>query len=77
MLRLVWKVYTGVKCVGFRFNLERVEGPLMGLGVLWLNALMWVLTQMVADATREEGILEPSLHPHRWAFSGTGRESWG
>lgn len=38
----------------------------MGLGVVWLNGMVWALTQLVAEATREEGCLEPSLHPHRW-----------
>lgn len=63
------QVYTGVKCVRFRFSKahdkEIAEGVLMGIGVLWLNAMVWALTQLVAEATREEGILEPSLHPHR------------
>lgn len=38
----------------------------MGLGVLWLNALVWCLTQLVAGATMEQGCLEPALHPHRF-----------
>lgn len=59
------QVYTGVKCVRFRFTKEISEGVLMGIGVLWLNAMVWALTQLVAEATMEEGILEPSLHPHR------------
>ncbi|CAN0128173.1 unnamed protein product, partial [Ectocarpus fasciculatus] len=41
------------------------EGVLMGIGVLWLNAMVGALTQLVADATMEEGLLAPSLHPHR------------
>lgn len=59
------QVYTGVKCVRFRFTKEVPEGLLMGIGVLWLNAMVWALNQLVADATMEEGLLEPSLHPHR------------
>lgn len=62
-------MYTGVKCVRFRFSKDHqkeiAEGVLMGIGVLWLNAMVWCMTQLVAEATREEGILEPSLHPHR------------
>lgn len=37
----------------------------MGIGVFWLNAMMWALTQLVAESTMEEGFLEPALHPHR------------
>ena len=43
------QVYTGVKCVRFRFTREASEGVLMGLGVVWLNALVWALTQLVAE----------------------------
>ena len=39
----------------------------MGLGVVWLNGIVWALTQLVAEVTREEGCLEPAIHPHRWA----------
>ncbi|CAN0469863.1 unnamed protein product, partial [Laminaria digitata] len=59
------KVYTGVKCVRFHFSRELPEGILMGLGVVWLNGIVWALTQLVAETTREEGCLEPALHPHR------------
>lgn len=59
------QVYTGVKCVKFRFDRELAEGVLMGIGVVWLNGLVWALTQLVGEATMEEGTLEPSLHPHR------------
>eukprot|EP00903_Cladosiphon_okamuranus_P007814 g7560.t1 len=63
------QVYTGVKCVRFRFSKEHqreiAEGVLMGIGVVWLNAIVWCMTQLIAEATREEGLLEPSLHPHR------------
>lgn len=58
-------MYTGVKCVRFRFTDERSEGVLMGIGVLWLNAMVWALTQLVAEATMEQGFLDPALHPHR------------
>ncbi len=61
------QVYTGVKCVKFRFDRELPEGILMGIGVVWLNALVWALTQLVGEATMEEGSLEPSLHPHRYS----------
>ncbi|CAN0106637.1 unnamed protein product [Ectocarpus sp. 13 AM-2016] len=64
-LSTAMQVYTGVKCVRFRFTKEVPEGLLMGIGVLWLNAMVWALNQLVADATMEEGLLEPSLHPHR------------
>ena len=37
----------------------------MGIGVVWLNAMVWALSQLVGEATMEEGLLEPSLHPHR------------
>ncbi|CAM9872678.1 unnamed protein product [Choristocarpus tenellus] len=59
------QVYTGVKCVKFRFNHERVEGPLMGLGVLWLNLLSWALGELVSASTKEEGLMKLSLHSHR------------
>lgn len=68
-----FQVYTGVKCVRFRFTRELSEGILMGTGVLWLNALVWALTQLVAEATMEEGFLEPALHPHRLFDRSTGR----
>eukprot|EP00953_Heterococcus_sp_UTEX-ZZ885_P026055 14116-Heterococcus_DN1.PRE.1 len=59
------QIYIGVKCVTFNFTNEKSQGPLMGLGVVWLNVLAWVLREMVGSATKEEGFLQPELHPHR------------
>eukprot|EP00953_Heterococcus_sp_UTEX-ZZ885_P026057 14117-Heterococcus_DN1.PRE.1 len=58
------QIYIGVKCVTFNFTNEKSQGPLMGLGVVWLNVLAWVLREMVGSATKEEGFLQPELHPH-------------
>ena len=62
------QIYIGVKCVTFNFTNEQSQGPLMGLGVVWLNALAWVLREIVGTATKEEGFLQPELHPHRLVF---------
>jgi hypothetical protein len=63
------QIYIGVKCVTFNFTNEKSQGPLMGLGVVWLNVLAWVLREMVGSATKEEGFLQPELHPHRLVLS--------
>eukprot|EP01041_Mallomonas_annulata_P009444 gene9444-19619_t len=59
------QVYLGLKCISFEFKREDREGPLMGLGVLWVNLMVWTLREMVTRHTKEEGELLPALHPHR------------
>lgn len=38
LLCTAFQVYVGAKCVSFDFSNEAVQGLLMGLGVLWINA---------------------------------------
>lgn len=59
------QVYLGMKCISYEFSKEPVQGPLMGLGVLWINLMAWVLRELVQKATGEEGDYLPTLHPHR------------
>jgi hypothetical protein len=59
------QVYIGLKCISFNFRDEGRQGALMGLEVLWVNILAWTLKEIIQKCTREDGLLVPSLHPHR------------
>jgi hypothetical protein len=37
----------GVKCIGFKYSNEPVQGTLMGLGVLWVNLMSWSVREVI------------------------------
>jgi hypothetical protein len=59
------QVYLGLKCISFSFKNERRDGFLMGLGVLYVNLIVWMVRQIISLETRAEGELIKALHPHR------------
>jgi hypothetical protein len=59
------QVYLGLKCISFDFDDEGREGPLMGLGVLWVNMQVWVIREMITGETKETGELVSAIHPHK------------
>mmetsp|Transcript_25777 Transcript_25777/g.38159 ORF Transcript_25777/g.38159 Transcript_25777/m.38159 type:complete len:725 (+) Transcript_25777:119-2293(+) len=74
------QVYVGLKCISFHYPSERNRmnrvGALMGLAVLWANVLSWSLRELVSKGYREDGMLVPSLHPHRLHLHATMAGHW-
>jgi hypothetical protein len=64
------QVYLGLKCVSFAFDNEGRDGVLMGLGVLWINILIWILREIVIDCLSLDGELFSDLHPHKLHLQG-------
>jgi len=66
------QIYSGIKCIGFQYLNEPLDGSLMGLGVLWINVLAWALRELVEMSKRQGGAMSaklPELHPHTLRFT--------
>jgi hypothetical protein len=61
------QIFLGIKCIGFQFGNELLQGLLMGSGVLWINAMTWSLRELVKSHRQADGVgyvRVPALHPH-------------
>mmetsp|Transcript_50662 Transcript_50662/g.126127 ORF Transcript_50662/g.126127 Transcript_50662/m.126127 type:complete len:946 (+) Transcript_50662:91-2928(+) len=61
------QLFVGLKCIGFKFPDEAMQGALMGIGVLWINVMVWCTSEVVKAHNKAEGLGQakiPELHPH-------------
>lgn len=42
----IFQVYLGLKCISFNYTNETKEGIFMGVGVLWINMIVWTLREL-------------------------------
>jgi len=61
-----YQVYIGLKISTFDFREghKSIEAVLICLGVLWINIEVYVARQLILEATRDEGLFLPDVHPH-------------
>ena len=69
--------YVGIKCISFvgvwpqHPQAMTVQGVLMGLSVVFINAEAWLVKRLVNALTKEQGFDVPEFHPHPLYFADT------